>query len=76
MQFDKLFTDVTGVGEAESGREKQRRVAAILNEDGHEVHPDTVKQWVMRGSLPSQWLLRLVTAADKRGRTINLLDYI
>ena len=75
MKIDTLLEHATGLGPAESSRQKQIAMASLLAAGGHSIAPRTIKKWVERGSIPSVWLGRIVIGAHKRGTHINLPDY-
>ncbi|CAB4120999.1 hypothetical protein UFOVP4_57 [uncultured Caudovirales phage] len=75
MKIDKLLEHATGLGPAESSRQKQIAMASLLVADGHTITPEAIKKWGERGSVPSRWLGRIAFGATKRGTQFNLPDY-
>lgn len=62
MQLDKLLSDATGCDPSTSKRFRQLKLTEQLNEKYPE-HPITekgVEKWFERGSIPSDWLVRII----------------
>lgn len=76
MQIAKFIGDASGVSEQESSRQKFIALSTMLEEDGNAASPEMVKKWAERQSIPAGWMVKILKAAGKRERHLNVTDYI
>lgn len=76
MKLEKLLTDATGLNEGSSARQRYHALQQMLAEDGHSISAKGVGKWFERGSLTSTWLVNILKSAQKRGRHMDLKNYI
>lgn len=73
MQHDRLLLDASGCDSGASKRTQYIELARRLTAQSDEpVSHRTVEKWFERKSIPSGWLVKIVTAAP---RPINIADY-
>ncbi|API60583.1 hypothetical protein BSL82_15870 [Tardibacter chloracetimidivorans] len=76
MNLDKLLIDATGLNEASSARQRHHALQQMLAEDGHSISAKGVGKWFERESLPATWLVNILKSAQRRGRRVDLKNYI
>ena len=77
MKLDKLLKDATGRGDGNSARSMYHDLHAMLEADGHDgITVKGVEKWFVRGSLPSRWVGRIIQSANRRGRELDLMEYL
>jgi len=74
MQLDRLLDDVTQMPEGTSQRQKHIRLTEMLTEryGAGSISEKGVAKWFERGSIPSAWLLRVISIPKK---PLNLANY-
>ena len=75
MQLDRLIQAATGLPAGESKRRQHQAMADMLVSDGAKITAKGVEKWLLRGSIPGAWLMRIAHVAGIAGRTLNLQDY-
>jgi len=76
MDVPALITAVCDISPSESANQKHHAVSRMLSSDGFPISAGGVKKWATRNSIPGDWLIRLVLSGQKRGRQIDLKNFI